>query len=84
MKISNEPLVPGSPVQFILTGFPIDEAIATSIQRFYQQAGPQADRHFQVYNTFKEQIFGGMVDESGVVQSFEVSDRHKKLEPKPE
>jgi hypothetical protein len=68
MIISNEPLVPNTPVKFTVKGFPEEEGLRSSIERFYA-IKTDANRNFSVYNSFEEQIFSGVVNESGKIEN---------------
>ncbi len=81
MKISNQPLVPGEPVKFIVTGFPEEIAVKASLERFYTLS-QEADRRFITFNIFEEQIFSGSVDAEGKIASFESLKRSDKPQPK--
>jgi hypothetical protein len=77
MKITNEPLLEGLPVKFIVSGFPEEEAIKSSIERFYNiKAG--AHKKFIVYNTFKEEIFTGKMGDGGKIEEFTVTPKQGK------
>lgn len=78
MKITNEPLVPGSPVKFTVTGFPEESAVRSSIERFYA-IKTDADRSFLIFNAFQEQIFSGTMNEAGKVETMVPTERPKKL-----
>ena len=75
MTITNEPVVPGSPIKFKVTGFPDEDALRASIQRFYGLK-TDADRKFLVFNSFDEQIFAGETNVEGQIISLEAT--HKK------
>jgi len=62
MTITNEPLVPGSTVKFKVIGFPEEDALRASIERFYGLK-PDADKQFLIFNSFDEQIFAGSVND---------------------
>lgn len=76
MKITNEPLVPDEPVKFIVTGFPDEDAIKNSLERFYAKAA-HADRRFEIYNFFKELIIKGSSDSAGKINALEHIPRPK-------
>jgi hypothetical protein len=75
MTVSNEPLVPGSPVKFKVIGFPDEDAVKASIQRFYGLK-TDADRKFLIFNVFDEQIFMGEANAEGQIILLEAT--HKK------
>lgn len=77
MKITNEPLVEGLPVKFIITGFPEEDAVKASVERFYSHA-PHASRSFFMHNAFDEEIFSGQVDDQGKILTFTPSPRPTK------
>ncbi len=72
MTITNDPVIPGSPVKFKVTGFPDEDALRASVQRFYG-IKTDADRNFLVFNSFDEQIFLGQTDAGGVIASLEAT-----------
>lgn len=74
MTITNEPVVQGEPIKFILKGFPDEAAMGSSIERFYQLKA-DADRRFLVFNAFAEEIFSGLTDEDGKIASLADSGR---------
>jgi hypothetical protein len=77
MTISNEPLVPGSPVQFKAIGFPDEDAVKSSIQRFYV-AAPHADKKFLVNNIFGELIISGHINDEGKIEEYTSHPRPEK------
>jgi hypothetical protein len=86
MTITNEPLVPGQPVKFKVTGFPEEVALRSSIERFYALK-PDASRNFFIVNAFNEQIFIGLVNESGKIEKMDIPPRNsvgKMFENKPQ
>jgi hypothetical protein len=68
MRITNEPIEPGSPVKFQITGFPEETAVRASIERFYALK-KDAPKDFVAFNAFAEQIFTGRVDDNGKIMS---------------
>ena len=78
MIITNEPIVPGSPVKFKVTGFPDEDAVKASVERFYGLK-PDADRQFLIFNAFDEQIFAGKTSDDGRILSLEAT--HKISKP---
>jgi hypothetical protein len=84
MTITNEPLVPNSPVKFKVLGFPEENAIRSSIERFYA-IKTDADRNFFISNAFDEQIFSGSVNEDGKIENLNTSPKPgKTFESKPQ
>ncbi len=86
MIVSNEPITEGQPVQFKVTGFPEEEGVRQSIERFYKLK-PDALRNFTVVNTFGDEIFSGKIGEQGSIADFQsISPTGKKYtsEEKPE
>jgi hypothetical protein len=77
MRITNEPTIPGSPVKFKVIGFPDEDALRASVQRFYALK-TDADRNFLVFNAFDEQIFAGETDSSGLIISLEPTHKSGK------
>jgi hypothetical protein len=83
MIISNEPLTENSPVKFKIKGFPVQEAIKLSVERFYK-IKPDAKREFLIHNEFNEVIFLGTVDESGRAEIEDTGRPGKSFTNKPE
>jgi hypothetical protein len=86
MKITNEPLTPDTPVRFIITGFPEENAVRSSIERFYNLKA-DVNRNFLAFNGFGEQIFAGKVDEGNKIAELNTTSRASKassFEPKPQ
>ena len=81
MIITNDPVVPGLPVQFTITGFPEETALRSSVERFYGLK-TDADRRFLVYNSFDEQIFGGRTDIEGKITELEATHKNGLKKPK--
>lgn len=77
MTITNEPLQPDFPVKFTVNGFPEEEAVLGSVQRFYKLK-PDAFRKFTINNAFAELIMSGSVDSDGNILQFEHHERPKK------
>ncbi|GEM_PF-1808048 len=83
MTITNEPVVPNEPVKFKVLGFPEEEAIRGSIERFYRLK-PDADKNFSISNAFDEQIFSGVMDEGGKIINLTAIPRQgKTFDAKP-
>lgn len=80
MTITNDPLVPGSPVQFKVTGFPEETAVRASVERFYGLK-PDADKNFLINNAFNELIFSGAVGEDSKIAEFDFVERPEKSRP---
>jgi hypothetical protein len=80
MTITNEPIVPGASIKFKVTGFPEEEALRASIQRFYGLKA-DADRKFLVFNSFDEQIFAGETDIGGQIITLEATHKSKTTNP---
>jgi hypothetical protein len=84
MIITNEPVVPGQPVKFKVSGFPEETAVRSSVERFYG-IKTDASRDFNIFNSFDEQIFSGRVNNEGKVEILDPSPRPgKNLEKKPQ
>jgi len=77
MIISNEPLVPNETVKFTVKGFPDEDAVKNSIERFYAKA-LHADRIFEIQNVFQEPVMSGKADEAGKIIEFNHLPRPKK------
>lgn len=74
MTITNEPIVSGQPVKFIVKGFPDEDAVKSAIERFFHLK-PDADKIFLVDNAFEELIMSGSVGEDGHIALFKHHDR---------
>lgn len=74
MTITNEPIAAGQDVKFIVKGFPDEDAVKASIERFYGLK-PDAEKSFVVLNSFSELIMSGNVGGDGKIFSFLHHDR---------
>ncbi len=82
MELKAELPVPNEPISFTLKGFPVEETIVSSLERFYHRAGRDTDRRFQIFNMFKELIFSGAMNSNNMVDRLTAHDRENK--PRPE
>jgi len=86
MIVSNEVIVEGQPVTFKVTGFPDEDGVRQSVERFYKLK-TNAHRSFSIVNMFGDEIFSGRIDENGTMvefNSFSPSGKKYTSEEKPE
>ena len=78
MTITNEPIILNQPINFIVKGWPDEDAVKAAIERFYNLK-QDAFKEFFVKNSFEEVIMSGKIDGQNKIMEFKHHERHEKV-----
>jgi len=66
------------PVKFIIQGLPLEEQFVGDIEQYYEEDEDKSNKEFEIFNTHKEIIYNGAVDENNKVVKLEEAPKPTK------